>query len=75
MLFFSLLAPMVCNEKSEVLFFFLMFLTLAKDDKEDFIQEGGTAVWGFAAGNIGQAKLQIQQGQVEIDTQGTGWSQ
>ena len=41
-----------------------MFLTLAKDDKEDFIREGGTTVWGFAAGKRGQAKLQIQQGQV-----------
>lgn len=37
--------------------------------KEELLQ------WGFAAGKRGQAKLQIQQGQADIDTQGTGWGQ
>lgn len=66
---------MVCNEKSEVLFFFKCSWHLLKMIREDFIQEGGTAVWGFAQGIEGRLKSKEQQGQVEIDTQGTGWSQ
>ena len=39
--------------------------------KEELLRVGA----GVAAGKRGQAELQIQQGQVEIGTQGTGWGQ
>lgn len=48
------------------------FVTLVKDSKGDFIQEG-LQQWSFAVGKRDRAQVQIQQEQVETYSQGSQW--